>query len=171
MPVPAKIQLLRVSLHPWIWWMLVKRALTSFTQGEFTVENRRRMAAILAILEDGLDPDDIIFESPYARLSKHEVEARTARNSEIEKECERTGADPRYIEASAVDGKVVRGWMSLPKPDLRVSLSFTKEDLRVVENAVEAYARKPDIDHSFDRAFVDALDAIKAATPVEIPIS
>lgn len=163
------ISMRRVSMHPWCWWVIVRRAIVGFRQQDraLGIENRRRIAAILKTLDDGLDPDDVILESPFARLSRAEFVARSGRNREILAECDGDEDLAHAVSDRLVSGTIVRGWRPLPDPDRRLSIDFSAADLGVIENAIEALAKEDSLNHEYDQGFLAALDAIKAAETVE----
>ena len=160
----------RISLHPWIWWIVVKRALASFSEGQGapTVEQRRRLLGIEKVIDSVLDPTDPkigVVESPFLRLSSAEIRRRERRNDEILK------ADPvegYYRQDEVVDGRVVPGFRPVPKPELRVVVDLPEGDARVVENAVEKYAANPKLDNTINESLIAAIDGIKGAEVVEI---
>lgn len=159
----------RVSLHPFCWWVIVRRALQAYAEnGTRDLESRRRLAAASRALEAGLDPDDprmAQVENPYARLQKHEVRERERNNEAILLE------DPDYgywRKAEVVGGRVVPGYLPVPKPHLRHSVDLSEEHLRILERAVEAYAKNTDLDNSLSACFVDTEDALKNAEVVEV---
>lgn len=164
----AVVKFRRIALHPWVWHMIVHRALIAFSRGDETAESRRRMAAILKILNDRLDPDDAVWDSPYARISRTEARARQERNDEILCECLGDEVKARHTQPKIDGSKVVHGWRPLPDPFARWSCDFPEADVRVIENAIEAFAKKQDVTHEFDQGIVDALDEIKAAKVIEV---
>ena len=161
----AILKMRRVVMHPWAWWAIVKRALQAFTKDDLNADARRRMASIMKTLDVALDPDEAVFEAPFERLSSFEVSERTKRNEEILKE------DPTYgkfREARVVDGKVVHGFRPLPAPNLLLSIDFSGDDTKVIEDAIESFARSAQVARNFDPGFVLALDAIKASTEIVV---
>ncbi len=159
----------RISLHPWVWWIVVKRALTAFTEGERTIEQRRRLLGIEKAIDAVLDPTDhrvAVIENPYLRLHASEIERRQKHNDAILK------ADPDdgyWAVDEVVDGRVVpMGYHPIPKPDLRCVVDVADGDAKVLENVVEAYAKSGKVDNSVNEAMIAAWDAIHGAAMVEV---
>lgn len=149
------LKIRRIILHPWFWWQIVKVALVSDSRGERTAETRRRMASLLKILDDALDPDLMPLAYPHERVGKLAAEKRRRDNEE-------------FLQHDPVYGKLEPGYRPLPEPERRLTIAFPAEDVTVIENSVESYAKRADVDHAIDQGFVDVLDALKAAEIVEI---
>lgn len=168
----AILKLLRVSLHPWCWWAIVKRAIDQYKPEKQGMELRRKMAEILQVFNSRLEPDNSVVENPYALFVSKELADRRARNAEIEAECEKTGEDPRQVEPE-FDGTgptarlVKRGYQALPNPVLREVMDFTKDQVRLIKAAVEKYA-EGEISHAIDQGFCDVMDALENPTEVEV---
>lgn len=163
------VSMLRVTMHPWCWWVIVRRALVDFRQGDkaLGLENRRRMAGLLKTLDDGLDPDNTILESPFARLSKMEMESRATRNAELMREAGGDIARAKAIRDEIVDGRLVQGWRPLPAPHLSVSIDFVGDYIPVLKSAIEALAHEGSLNHEYDQGFIEAMDALSDAKKVE----
>lgn len=164
------LKMMRVTMHPWVWWVIVKRALVNFRGEKQGLDLRRKIASIIKTFDDRMDPDDSVLECPYARLLSEEVRLRNLRNAEIKAECEarQDGSDPRQVSDVIEGGRVVKaGWKPVPKPELRVSIDYSKEEVSIIKSAIEAYAEGP-IPHDQDMGFVDAVEALESAAMVEI---
>lgn len=152
------LKICRLTVHPYVAITIVRNALQSFTQGDLNRDSRRRMSAILKVFADTMDPEDGNFSSPYNRLPRSIIEKQEKKNAEL-------------IAKHGDSGRFEEGFAPLPAPDLRVKLDFGVEDMKVIENAVEAYAKSPQVNRGMDQAFTDAFDAIDAAlrVPIEVP--
>lgn len=145
----------RIFLHPWVAIVIVRRALYSFTQGELTRESRRRMAGINAIFDNTIDPESGNFANPYVKMPKYMLEKIQARNDELVKK----------FQENAI---FQESYTPLPHPSLSVKFDFLPEDLRVIENAVEAYAKNSQVTRDVDRGFDAVFEAIEKAETVEV---
>lgn len=169
----AILKLLRVTMHPWTWWVIVRRSLENFVSERMNLETRRRIAAILQTFDARMHPDDSVVECPYLRLPTQEIEDRHRRNTEIRNECvDRTGRDPRQVESvTEVVGGQVRvvkhGYRPVPDPHLEASIDFSKDDVALITKAIEKHAEGA-LSHTLDQGFADAIDALAAGEVVEI---
>lgn len=165
----AILKLLRVSMHPFNWWAIVKRAIDAYKPEKQGMELRRQMAEIIRVFNSRLEPDNSVVENPYALFVTKELEERKKRNAEIMAECEKTGEDYRQVGPEfGPDGRVLkRGYQALPNPDLREVIDFTRDQIRLIKAAVEKFA-EGEISHAIDQGFVDSIDALDDAEEVEI---
>lgn len=165
----AILKLLRVSMHPFNWWAIVKRAIDAYKPEKQGMELRRQMAEIIRVFNSRLEPDNSVVENPYGLFVTKELEERKKRNAEIMAECEKTGEDYRQVEPEfGPDGRVLkRGYQALPNPDLREVIDFSRDQVRLIKAAVEKFA-EGEISHAIDQGFVDSIDALDDAEEVEI---
>lgn len=160
----------RISLHPWVWWVVVRNAVVALQNRDtLSPEGRRRISALLRTIDASLDPDDSVIENPYLRLSRHELEARKRRNAEIVAELNGDEYEAKFVQQTVDDrGRVHAAWLPLPAPDLRVSIDVPDGEVKMLENALHEHAGRAELKHDLDHAFVDALDAIAAGKHVSV---
>ena len=168
----AILKLLRVSMHPFNWWAIVKRAIDAYKPEKQGMDLRRNLAEIIRVFNSRMEPDNSVVENPYAIFVTKELEERRKRNAEIEAECEKTGEDPRQvepvIEGTGPTARVVkRGYQALPNPNLREVIDFSKDQVKLLKAVVEKFA-EGEISHAIDQGFVDVMDALDDAEEVEI---
>jgi hypothetical protein len=168
----AILKLFRVSMHPFNWWAIVKRAIDSYKPEKQGMDLRRQLAEIIRVFNSRLEPDNSVVENPYGIFVTKELEERRKRNAEIEAECEKSGEDPRQvepvIEGTGLAARVVkRGYQALPNPLLREMIDFNRDQVRLIKAAVEKYA-EGETSHQIDQGFVDAMDALESAGEVEV---
>jgi len=165
----AILKLLRVSMHPFNWWAIVKRAIDAYKPEKQGMDLRRNLAEIIRVFNSRMEPDNSVVENPYAIFVTKELEERRKRNAEIEAECEKTGEDYRQVEPEiGADGRIVkRGYQALPNPDLREVIDFSKDQVKLLKAVVEKFA-EGEISHAIDQGFVDVMDALDDAEEVEI---
>lgn len=164
----AILKLFRVSLHPWCWWVIVKNAIDAYKPEKQGMDLRRKMAEIIQVFNSRLEPDNSVVENPYGLFVTAELEQRRKRNAEIEAECEKSGDDPRQVEpVFEGERRVKRGYQALPNPALREFIDFSKEQVRLLKDAVEKHA-EAGISHAIDQAFVDVMDGLEKAVEIEV---
>jgi hypothetical protein len=148
------LKLLRVSMHPWLWFTVARQAVVRNTDSQ-SVERRQAAANILDAIAGLFDPDNPNITSPYSQLSSWDLQRIDGAN-------ERLRAEHGDNYRSHPD------FRPLPAPLSRRELDFPSGEISFLKESIEKLARSPDVPNDMARPMLDALGAVTSAKGVEI---
>ena len=148
------LKLLRVSMHPWLWFTVARQAVVRNTDSQ-SVERRQAAANILDAIEGLFDPDNPNVSSPYSRMSSWDLDRLEAANAKLQSD---HGANCRGQPEDR----------PLPAPLARKVREFQAGEISFLKESLEKLARSPDVPNDMARPMLDALGAVTSAELVEI---
>lgn len=144
------LDLLRVSLHPWVWFAVCKPAVIHNTDAQ-SIERRGLAAAVIRVIDSLFDPDDPDVLSPYTMLTTKERQRRVeaaaaAKNSGAE-------LDPKD---------------RIPAVHLRRALDFKATELSYFRECLQKFAARPDVTNDMAQPIIDAMLGVDLAVKVTV---
>lgn len=144
------LELLRVSLHPWVWFAVCKPAVIMNTDSP-SIERRGLAASVLRVIDSLFDPDDPEVLSPYQMLSSKERQRRI----------------DVAVKAKA-DGAEVSPADRIPAVYLRAELDFKPTELSFFRECLQKFAARPDVTNEMAQPIIDAMQGVEMARKVTV---